>query len=454
MRDINKYKRLEKELDKIILSEITDRFSGKRKKRNPGKILGTIEKKNREIVRLHQQRRIASNLPVLFKAYLQLQEDGYLCFHNTDLDKSDVEPYHGKKGRLEVLINASLNAMQEDELMQIVYQKKKVFYETFLKAREVMALTEKAQSLTLKADEIGAVLPKDEDSAISCLRSFAPLRAELQQIESQYIALRQDDYIGEVLQHLQNAIHLAAKNITAKRQRTARFVFDQAKAIFQKHKSAKTRIGAVEDFIAQKEALLRYHKLFEGIGDQSRQDQTGFFISAIEKNIGKLQTHIQKEKQQETAISEKHEQEAKGAYARFLEIRKMYTEGELETRIGKKKAVSQLKKCTDILKSNGQRVRAMEIERFLSATEIAKSSDTDAPPPPQNLFYKRAFLAILPVTIILLVFSAYHLISGDKANERHPAAVTEKRPEKKETPAKQQTTEHESLLKKKADNHD
>jgi hypothetical protein len=43
---------------------------------------------------------------------------------------------------------------------------------------------------------------------------------------------------------------------------------------------------------------------------------------------------------------------------------------------------------------------------------------------------------------------------GDKAKERHPVAVTEKRPEKKEKSARQQTTENKSVFKKKADNHD
>ncbi|MDM8552633.1 hypothetical protein QUF72_21295 [Desulfobacterales bacterium HSG2] len=438
-----KCQKIEAELDKIIIAEINDRFAGRQKKQNPRKVKEIIEKKNREIVKTHQKGKTASNLPLLFSGYLQIQEGGKLYFGKRDLDKKEFESYLGKKNRLEALAGASLNTLREENLINIVYRRRKIFDDEYRKAKEVTALIEQTAEIRQNADEPGPMIPKDEETAVSYLKEIAPLKSALQKIESRYIELKEDFYIADVLQQLQSSVNLAFKSITLQTQKTSRFLFDQARAVFQKHKTSRTGICSIEEFVRQKEELVRYYSIFDSIGDDNRKKQTKFFISTIETAIGNLQKDIVREKQRDTKVSEKSNREVQDAYERFLEIKKMYSQGKLDEKGRKKKAISGLKKCRNILKSNGQRVKAREVERFLNATGIDKKEETKSPDTihAQNIFYKRAFLAILPVTIALAILNAYHILSGYEAEENKAATVTEQAEKEKKTVKQQHKSE-------------
>ncbi|MDM8526193.1 hypothetical protein QUF80_22685, partial [Desulfococcaceae bacterium HSG8] len=399
-------------------SEINNRFSGKRKKQNPWNVKNVIEKRNREIVKAHQKNKIGSMLPAIFRGYLHIREGGKLYFEEGDLDKKDFESYVGRRGRLEVLVNASLNSLQEEELKGILYRKKGTFEDKYRKAKEVIRLAEKASELARDTDQANVRIPKNEEDAISYLREIAPSKAALQKIESQYIELKEDAYIAEPLQQLQGTINLAFKSLAVQSRKASGFLFDRAGAVFQNYKSTKTNIAGIDSFMRQKEELERYVTLFDSIGDEKRKTQVNTFIRAIDKSIARVRKEIEKQKQREAAISEKNHQEVETAYESFMEIKKMYAQGNLTIKSKRNKAVSLLKKCRDALKSNGQRIKAREVERFLNSTGIEKSEEPEALPQSQNMFYKKAFLIILPVTIILAGLNIYHLVSGHKAEEK------------------------------------
>ncbi len=425
---MKKHQKIEAELDKIIIAEINIRFAGKRRRhKNPSKIKELIEKKNREIVRTHQRSKTATNLSTLFSGYLEIKEGGRLHFGERDLNKKEFESYLGKKNRLEALLGASLNTLEEEDLISIVYRKKNIFDDEYAKAQEAMELVRQAEKIRQQADEPNLMVPDDEEAAISYLKEIAPLKASLQKTEIRYIEMKEDVYIAEVLQQLQRAINLSFKSINLQTRKASRFLFEQARRIFQHHKSARSD---PEELIRQKEALVRYYSIFDSISDENRKKQTRFFISTIETRITDLQKEMGKENDREIKISEKNKQDAETAYKGFLEIKARYAEGQLDTTAQKRRAVSRLKKCQNTLKSNVQRVKAREIERFINATGIDKEEekeDVGPDAPVQNLFYKRAFLAILPVTIALAALTIYHIhiLSGCKGNEADKVAVVE-----------------------------
>lgn len=431
MRKEKQYQRIEKQLDKIIVSEISARFSGKRKKQNPGKVREIIEKRNREIVAAHQRGSVALIVPALFKGYLQIQEGGALYFEKGDFSHSEFEIYFGRKSRLKALANASLNAMTDERLIQIIYRKKSIFEEEYRKAKELIELIEKADEIRRRADETDLAIPKDESEAVSYLKEIAPLNAEVQKIESRYIELKQSDYVAQVLQQLQNAINLAFKSISSQSKRASEFLFLKASAIFKNYKATRADIAGIDAFMRQKEALVRYYTIFDSIGDDQRKNQVNGFISVIERSIEKLRGGVERQKQLETEISEKQNQEVHEAYQRFLEIKKQYAEGELKIESARKKAISVLKKSCNALKASGLRIKAREIERFLNSTGIEKAADAENVPLMQNLFYKKAFLILLPITILLAALNVYQAVSGYKAKARDEIAVVSRQKEAK-----------------------
>jgi len=421
----NQYQRLADELDSIILAEINERFGGKeRKKQSLWKIFEIIEEKNREVVKIHQNRKTASILPTLFKGCLQMKAHGELCFEREELNKRDFELYSGKKGRFEVLVNASLNSMEDEHSRNIVYQKREIFAQKYDKAKKISEMIRKADEIRQLADKPDVKMPENEEAAISYLKNIGLLRTELQKLESRYMEFRDDDFIAEPLQQLQNAINLSGKSVAAQSRNASEFVFNQVSDIFRISKVTRTHIANIEEFMAQKEGLVRYYTLFDSIGDESRKDQISFFISNIEKTITSLQKEIEKEKARESAMLEENNRKINAAYETFLLIKKMYADGDVETKRGRKKALSRLKKCQNVLKSNGQRVKAREIDRFLNATDIhEKYREADDIPNQPHLFYKKAFLAILPLTIILAILSAYHIFSAYRTEEVGKSAI-------------------------------
>ncbi len=422
------YRNLNKELDKIILTEITVRFREKQKKLSVWKIADILEKKNSEVVRLHQQSRISSNLPALFRGCLEIKSGGRLFFEKEDLDKKEFDLWFGKKSRLEVLLNASLNALDDQELRNIFYRKRNRFEDAYLKAAEIVGLIAKAAEIRKSADSHDLIIPKDEESAISYLKELAPLRASLQTTESRYIELLSEPYLTEILRQLQNAVHLAAKSLSSRGKKSSEFVFYQVSALFKNAKKTGTRVADLEEFMSQKEALVRYYTLFDSIGDDTRKKEIASFISTVEKNIGRLQKKVDEQKLLDNRISDENSRKTNAAYQDFLEIKEKFADGSPEVIGGQKNAVSRLTKCRDILNANGQRVKAREIDRFLNSTGIAK---TDEHFRTQYLFYKKAFMILLPITLGLALFNAYHIVSQYMAKERPAVTALKSAAEKR-----------------------
>ncbi len=444
------YRNLDKELDKIILTEITVRFREKQKKLSVWKVNDILEKKNSEVVRLHQQSRISSNLPALFRGCIEIKSGGRLFFGKENLDKKEFDLWFGKKSRLEVLLNASMNALDDQELRNIFYRKRKRFEDAYQKATEIVGLIAKAAEIQKSADTPDMRIPKDEESAISYLKELAPLRASLQTTESRYIELLSEPYLSEILRQLQNAVHLAAKSLSSRGKKSSEFVFYQVSALFKTQKKTGTHIADLETLMSQKEALVRYYTLFDSIGDDTRKKEIASFISTVEKNIGRLQKKVDEQKQQDVRISDENSRKTSAAYQDFLEIKEKFSQGSPDVIGGQKNAVSKLTKCRDILNANGQRVKAREIDRFLNSTGIAK---TDEPFRTQYLFYKRAFLILLPVTVVLLILNAYHIVSQYRAKAT-PAVTDVKKSaekEKKSLRPRVETVKKDSAIEKPAE---
>ncbi|OQX27036.1 MAG: hypothetical protein BWK80_07350 [Desulfobacteraceae bacterium IS3] len=439
------YRNLDKELDKIILTEITVRFREKQKKLSVWKVNDILEKKNSEVVKLHQQSRISSNLPALFRGYLEIKSGGRLFFGKEDLDKKEFDLWFGKKSRLEVLINASLNALDDEELRNIFYRKKKRFEDAYQKAKEITGLIADALEIQKIADIPDSRIPKDEESAIAYLKELEPLKASLQKTESRYIELLSEPYLSEILRQLQNAIHLAAKSLSAKGKKSSEFVFYQVSALFKRAKKSGTHLADLEDSMNQKEALVRYYTLFDSIGDESRKKEIASFISTVEKNIGRLQKKVDEQKQHDNKISDENSRKIAAAYQDFLEIKKNFAEGSLDAAGGQKNAVSKLTKCRDILNANGQRVKAREIDRFLNSTGIAK---TDENLKSQYLFYKRAFMILLPITIGLALMNAYHIVLQYRAKEVPAVRAVKNSAEKEKKSSRDETLKKEASVEK------
>ncbi|MCP4349850.1 MAG: hypothetical protein GY795_30585 [Desulfobacterales bacterium] len=409
MKQDKKYQKIEKELDKIILAEIQSRLNEKRKKLSVSNINDLIENKNREIVEAHQKGIIDSKIPALFSAYLQTKENGRLYAEEKNLRKTEFDAYTEKKDRFEVLFSASVNALGESVLKYITDDKIRMFDDMYQKTKKAMNLAGEARDIEKKADDAESAIPRDEEAAVSYLTGISPLKAQLQEISSQYIELKHDNCLTEALEQLQSAIHLASKRISSKSRRASKFIFNQAGAVFDNYKSTKPDISNVQLFISQKEELARYCNLFDSIGDENKKKQAEAFISTIDAALESLQKDIEKQKQHEAEISEKDNRKIKNAYEQFLDIKEMYSQGMVDTGAKQKKAVQKLKKSCDILKSNGQRVKAREIERFLNSTGIDKPETPDTLQE-QNMFYKKAFLAILPVTIGLALITVYFML--------------------------------------------
>lgn len=441
------YRNLDKELDKIILTEITVRFRGKQKKLTVWKVNDILEKKNSEVVKLHQQSRISSNLPVLFRGYMEIKEGGRLFFGKEELDKKEFDLWFGKKSRLEVLINASLNALNDEESRNIFYRKRKRFEDAYQKAKEIVGLISDAEEIRKAAEAPDSRIPEDEESAISYLKELAPLRASLQKTESRYIELLSEPYLSEILRQLQNAVHLASKSLSSKGKKSSEIVFYQVAALFKKAKKSGTHLSGLEESMNQKEALVRYYTLFDSIGDESRKKEIASFISTLEKNIGRLRKKVDEQKQQDVKISDENSRKINAAYQDFLEIKEKFARGSLDAVGGQKTAVSKLTKCRDILNANGQRVKAFEIDRFFNSTGIARTEEDFKT---QYLFYKRAFMMLLPITLGLALMNAYHIFWQYREKEVPVVTDVKKSSEKEKKSSRYERLEKESSIEKAA----
>lgn len=407
MKKEKTYEKLGNELDRIIIAEISARLK-KRKKSDYEAVSEAIEQKNREIVEAHQAGKIASIVPSLFMAGLRIKENGRLHVTEKESTIGQYEKYIQKKGRLEVLLTASMNAMRDEELVDLIREKTRVFDNKYLLAKEAFELAENAVEIKKKADKHGLVMPRDEEAVIAYMREISPMRTGLQGIESRCIELPYDDYTQEAVRRLRNAVSQASKSIASLDQMVGGFIMGQADAVFKTYKATKAEIRNIDSFVAQKSALERYGNFFAISGDDAHREQIDSLIRIIDATLGSLNREVEKQKAAETQMSEKSGRDILEVYESFLKIKADFAEGKLESRKARKSAAAKLKKYGDTLKANGQRVKARDIDRFLYSTGLAKA-ETGTSNPAVMRFYKWAFFITLSIASGLAVFLAYHL---------------------------------------------
>ncbi len=402
-----KYRQIAEELDQTVRAELNRRAGGRPKSKDLSKIGETIEIKNREIVEAHQQGKTAKILPSLLSAWIRTREGGDLYAAPDGRNEKKHEIYLSKKERLETLVAAAVLSAADKNLIDLFNRAKKCFDDNCMRVKELLTLSATAESLRKEADMTRSAKPKDEESATAYLREIAPLRADLETIRSRHTEVRDADYLREAVLKLGGAIHSADRSIAEKSRNAAKYLFDQAVSVFHSFQSTPAGIPNAEAFNQQKEILGRYAGIFREIGDTDRQEKIGRFISAIDATLEKLQKEIEKQKEDEAKNTEKVQKEISEAYDRFLEIKEAYTQGMLTSEGQQKNAGEKLKKYRDTLIANGQRIMALDLERFINATGIGRQ-ETARPTAGEgdDFDYKKGFLILLPITIglLLLVF--------------------------------------------------
>ena len=417
MNSEKKYRKIENELDSIVRAELNSRISGTQKKQDISKACDILELKNRQIVEAHTKGKTESILQTLFSGYLQTREGGSLYFASKTGDKKLYLGYINKKDRFETLFTASMMALADRDLADIINKKRSIFHADYDRQKDILRLIKTVYEIKKQADMSIAENPGIEENAVSYLTELAPLRSDLKLIEARCVEFQTWEYIQEAVRQLRHAIQSADASISQKGRKAARFLFDKAGTIYHSYKSTQADISCIEMFMNQKEELERYADIFDSTGDDNRRDRIRGFIAGIESTLGRLQSEIETQKDREARISEKHRQDIKDAYDRFVEIREMYANGQLETPNQQKNAGLKLKKCRDRLIAGGQRVMARDIERFMNTAGIGRTESAAGKKETgeiDNFDYKRGFMVLLAVTIILVLIIFLLITFGKK----------------------------------------
>ena len=408
MKSEKAYSKIEGELDRIVQAELNDRIGNRPHPKLPSDIGDIFEHRNRQIVTAHQQGTIADILVPIFISFLQSREGGRLHLSAESLAPADFTAYTAKKERFETLFSAAVMALPDRDLADIVTRMRAVFDEHHLKLREINRLAETVRQIRRKAantaEPTGSVTEKH---AVGLLASLSPLRADLRAIESHCVAFRENVYLKSAVQYLETELQSADRVIAEKGREASKSLFDSAGAVFHAYRSTPVSLSNTEQFVAQKEELARYARIFESVGETDRKEQIERYIATIDAALRKLRQEIERQKESEARLSEKHQQEISEAYGRFLEIKDQFAGGLLALESQRKNAAERLRHCRDTLIANGQRVMARDIDRFINATGIGKSPASGAPPRPgggdQDTFdYKKGFLILLPISVMLL----------------------------------------------------
>ncbi len=399
-----KYMQIADELDRIVRSELNRRAGARPASKDLSAIGESIEIKNREIVEAHQQGKTAKILPSILSAWLRTRESGDLYADPDGQNEKSYEIYMSKKERLETLFAAAVLAVDDKNLIDLVNMAKKCFNDNHMRVKELLTLSRAAENIRKEADMTRSTKPKDEKEAIAYLREIAPLRSDLEVIRSRHTEAKDDEYLREAVLKLGGSIHSADRSIAEKSRNAAKYLFDQAASVFHSYKSTPAGIPNAEIFNQQKEVLSRYAGIFKETGDAERQEKINSFISSIDTTLEKLQREIEKQKESETKITEKVQKEISDAYDRFLEIKEAYAQGRLSGESQRKNAGENLKKYRDILIANGQRIVALDLERFINSTGIGKTeTGISSTGTGDDFDYKKGFLILLPITIVLLL---------------------------------------------------
>ncbi len=401
----NQYFKFEKELDRIVSSQINIRIDARKKKKDLNRITDEIESRNRHIVKAHQNNETPKILGPMFATFLQMQEGGKLYIPETNRDEEKFKIYFNTKGRYETLFAAAIMALEDRELARIINLKRELFRQKHKDLKEGLLLMETVIAIGKEAEKKIEWNPAKENEAVLCLDELAPFKSDLKAIETKCAEYIKDGYLTGLGRMLQRSIQNAENSIALKSRKAAKFLFSQASGVFHMYKSTPVDIVHYERFMAQKEELAQYEKIFSNIGDKDRQEKIENFIKSIDNTLSKLNKKIEKQKNIENLAAEKKQGEIHDAFDQFLEIKNMYADSQITTHSQKKNIGIKLKKIRDTLIANGQRVMAMEVERFMNSTGTGISPKKKSflnPDDNQEFDYRKGFFILLPITIILL----------------------------------------------------
>jgi hypothetical protein len=412
MRKEYTYKRLRRKLYKIISSEVNDRINPKGQDRSVQWVGKAIEAFNTTIVAAHKRGKIDRILPTIFTAALQIKENGRLYFNAQELSKDEFEKYASQKGRLETLVGAALNTLQDDMLMSIVVDHILWFEQENRKIDHI-------KRLRLRLDKVKTGIYEQQDSgfsdekaAISFLQSITPAKSELQDIRSRCAEMEDDPFLADGIKQLQLSINQIYKRILANSSAASQAVFNQATILFRRYQTIEASVENLQQIASLRDSLQQYAILFESLADENRKQQLSNFLVTIDESIQSLNRGIKARKQQETELASKSDQEIQEAYASFLALKEAFNQGRINSEGERLKALKTLKKASAVMRSNGRRASAREIERFVHTTGIDRiSADPYCQQMAQELrFYKKAFAFTLPVAIGLALLCCYLLV--------------------------------------------
>ena len=415
MKPEKKHLKISGELDRIVQTELNDRIGDKPHPKNITEISDIFEHRNRQIVIAHQKDTVDDILFAIFVSYLQSREGGKLHLPSDSLKPEVFSGYVKKKERFETLFTAAIMALKDRDLADIVHTMRMLFDEHHRKVKEINRLGATVRHIRKKAENTAEIPSRVEESAVDFLMQLAPLKADLRTIESYCVEFRENTYLKTAVQYLENELQIADRVIAEKERDSSKFLFDNAGAIFHAYTSTPASLSNTDKFMAHKKELARYAKIFDSIGDMERREQVERFVHTIDGTLEKLRQEIEKQKEIEARAAEKHQQEVTDAYERFLEIKDLFAKNRLEAESQQKNAAEKLKKCRATLIANGQRVMARDIDRFINSTGLGKPDPVAVLSSPDDstedaFDYKKGFLILLPISVILLFMVLLFLI--------------------------------------------
>ncbi len=400
------YLKFEKELDGIVRTEINIRLNIRKKNIELNKITDEIESRNRHVVKAHQNNETEKILGPMFATFLQIQEGGRLYIPENKRDEEKFKAYFNAKERYETLFAAAIMALCDREPTSIINLKRELFRQKHKDLKEALLLMETVFAIEKEAEKKIEWNPARENEAVICLDELAPFKSDLKAIETKCAEYIKDDYLTEAGRMLQRAIRSAENSIARKTRKAAKFLFDRASGVFHMYRSTPLDITNYEKFMAHKQELRQYEKIFANAGDKDKEEKIKNFIASIDNSLSKLDKKIEKQKDLENLAAGKKQDEIQDAFNRFLEIKNMYADGLITADSQKKNTAIKLKKIRDTLIANGQRVMAMDVERFMNSTEMGVSQNKKTflnPDENQDFDYRKGFFILLPITIILLL---------------------------------------------------
>lgn len=395
-----KYRKIEQALDQIIRARINDSLPIKKPALSPRELIKNMEKTIREIVEFHHRGETAANLPFLLNTALKMKAGGMFHLLPEQTDFHTYNAWQGCFSRMEVMITASLNALNDTRLIDCFNERRCRFDEYHQLAQHTGKLTAEVMLIIERNAQAVSAAPLNEAESAAILHNIAGTRNRLREIEAQYVNLKHKHIIEEAARNLSRTLAMAWKSVDRVSRKASALILNQVHNVFQDFKATKAEPANSQTLIRQKESLERYWRLFESIGDQHRQEQIHRKLAVVEQTLSVINRTIQEQKHNETVLNAKNTYEVENTYNRFLDIQRNYAEGRIKTPEQSRAALVSLQKCINLLKAKGRRVKAADIQRFIHTSGIGEPETSLETLRSGYHLYKRAFYILLTAAAI------------------------------------------------------